>query len=305
MYGEYTLGEQPQREQFTNFVSEEVAETCLQGFCSEDFFACVPLLREVGRVLNAELPEARLDSEGLPTDLFNYGPNTDDKIIETLGPRHEFDLWFLEELGSVLDTGHTPADYFVFGQYLTSKGAEHDWEAFRRIQIAIVIQPSPLIMSFTDPSLIANIANWEPLELALRYLGYGRDSVGEITWMASKTYMFSQEPPFSRINQGLEFEDAKTFLTSIVDVITPYLAAKMKQYPEVADDIGNEYLCDSFELVNVWRASEELINEKFAILHMRSWNRPSTLLVNAIIHNELCHVIMKNVNSWYESAGES
>ena len=304
-YIEHISGRQVSSELFTGFVTQELAEKILPKFSSEDFFKAVPILRAAGQALNTALPEKRVDNDGLPTDLFDFDATDDDSVIETLGPRHEFDLWLLEELGTVLNSDASAADYFVLAQHLTELGHEHDWEGFRRIQLAIALQPSPIVMSFTDHDLVTEISQFEPLEIALRHLGYGKTSIAEITWNASKSYLYEQTAPFLRINQELEFEDASQFILKIMDKITPYIAGQMNQNPNLQDEIGDEYLSSSFQLIDVWQLVEKLIEEKFSALHLRSLNRPSTLLVNAIIHNELCHVIMKNVNSWYESEAKT
>ena len=300
-YIKHISGRPISSELFTEFVPQELAEKILPKFSSEEFFKAVPILRAAGQALNTSLPEKRVDKDGQPTDLFDFDATDDDSVIETLGPRHEFDLWLLEELGTVLDSDASAADYFVLAQHLTELGHEHDWEGFRRIQLAIALQPSPIIMSLTDYDLVTEISRFEPLEIALSHLGYGKSSIAEITWNASKSYLYEQIVPFPRINQELEFEDATQFILKIMDKITPYIAGQMNQNPNLQDEIGDEYLSSSFQLVDVWQLVEKLIEEKFSALHLRSLNRPSTLLVNAIIHNEMCHVIMKNVNAWYES----
>lgn len=298
-YSEPIDGQAPNMETFTDFISPELFTNIYSRFNSDDFFAAVPVLREAGRALNIKLPEKRVDVDGLPTVLFDHGGNSDDKWANTLGPRHEFDLWLLDELGKLLDEKSTPADYFVFGDYLTQLGHKHDWEGFRRIQIAIVLRPSPLLMSFTNPTVASDIQNLEPIEIALQFLNYGKKSVAEITWYASKTYMFDQKSPFPRINYDLEFQDATQFLKTIVHLITPYIATQLAQNPSLADEIDDEYKCESAELPDIWATAETLIEKKFSILKYSLWNRPSTLLVNAVIHNEMCHLIMKNINVWH------
>ncbi|MFT5116186.1 MAG: hypothetical protein ACI8P9_005552 [Parasphingorhabdus sp.] len=284
-----------------NFVSEELFEETINSLSPDDLKMVFEIIRFAAKAFNSDVPVQRVSADGVETHVFDYEDGNGNRDWAcNVALRHNFDILFVSMLGCAIQREELrkPHIAFVMAECISRIAYQVDPAGLGPIMFDLISHPSPLVMACVDHKIVADIRNYRAFELALTYINSsGEASIDEVVWYASKTYLYAQPPSEPvQINEGLEFYDPGAFLEKISKPVTQYLGQILASNPSLQKDVSEKYVWPEKKSLHevVTKCMEDTFNVDKLRMVDDGWDLPTTLLLNAMVHTQLCYVLIRS-----------